>query len=95
MNSVIIAYDRNRGDDYKPLINELERLGAKRLQFSLWEIKGRTDARAIGQHLTRFLNTGDRLDTFSTGLGRFEWPHLRRAWANRSALGGLGQFIRR
>ena len=40
MNSVIIAYDRNRGDDYKPLIDELERLGAERLQFSLWKLDG-------------------------------------------------------
>lgn len=94
MNSVIIAYDRNRGDDYKPLIDELERLGAERLQFSLWKLDGTVDAYDVGRHLLPFLNDGDRLDTFSIGAFHFQWPPLRNE-ANRGVLGGLGQFVRR
>jgi len=94
MNSVIIAYDRNRGDNYKPLTDELERMGAERLQFSLWKLDGTIDAYGIGRHLTGFLNDGDRLDTFSSGAFHFKWPPHRNAGTD-SSLGGLGQFIRR
>jgi len=88
MNSLIIAYDRNRGDDYKPLIKELERLGAERLQFSLWELKGTTNAVQICQHLRRYLDTGDRLDVFAKTF-HSAWPPGRGRWNRRNAFGGL------
>lgn len=107
MNSLLIAYDRNRQDDYGPLIDELKRMGATKVQYSLWELHGRTDAIVVGQHLQQFLNAGDRLEVVVTGAGRYSHPPrsafaafanphstVANALAGYTPVGGLGRLIK-
>lgn len=75
MQRLIVSYDRNRGDNYAPLISALEKLGAKKLQYSLWLLRTNATAFQVGITLQRFLNAGDKLDVLPLGYGlAYSWP---------------------
>lgn len=71
---MIIAYDRNQGDDYGPLITRLRELGAKRIQFSLWELDRNTAASTIYSDLRPHLDTGDKLFVAEVTNNRVQYP---------------------
>jgi hypothetical protein len=58
----LVSYDLNAaGKNYKPLYDELSRLGAKRLLMSQWALRNPANAKQLADHLWQFLDRTDRL----------------------------------
>jgi hypothetical protein len=74
MTKLLIAYDRNRRDDYGPLIDALVKLGAEKVQYSLWTLETASTPFEIGRLLQPLLDAGDKLDVFALGFGHYSWP---------------------
>ncbi len=73
----IVSYDLNDpGQDYPKLITELEKLGAKRILFSQWGVrKTNTTAAKLRDHLSKFIDSNDRLLVISAESG--SWASKR------------------
>lgn len=59
----MVSYDlRKPGQDYKSLIDELERLGGKKVLKSEWALRqNNTSASDLRDHLRQFIDSNDRL----------------------------------
>ena len=74
MTVYLFAYDlinEQKGTfDYKPLWDELERLGAHRTQYSLWLISVDNTAKELMDHFANFVDKDDRLWVTSVRKGQ-------------------------
>jgi hypothetical protein len=62
MSTALITYDlRKPGQNYQPLWDRLEALGAVRALESVWVLKTAASAAAIRDDLLRFIDANDRL----------------------------------
>lgn len=64
MASYLVGYDllKDRSDhDYRPLGEELHRLGAHKTQLSLWLVPISKTAKELHDHLQAFVDINDRL----------------------------------
>jgi len=58
----LITYDLNKpGQDYKSLIDYLEKLGARRVLLSTWVIRGDYDVAKLRDAIRVFMDGNDRL----------------------------------
>ena len=57
-----VAYDLDKpGQDYQDLWDELESLGAKRVQDSVWALRNNGSATSLRDTLKQHMDTNDRL----------------------------------
>ena len=62
MAKFILSYDLIKQKDYPKLWAELERLGGKRILFSMWSLDLTTDsAVAVRDHFRAFVDADDRV----------------------------------
>ncbi|WP_192925498.1 CRISPR-associated protein Cas2 [Sinorhizobium medicae] len=64
MTSYVVTYDLNGDEDssaYKPLINEIKRLGGHKYQFSAWLINVSNTAEELHDHLKKLMDKDDSL----------------------------------
>lgn len=64
MTTYVLTYDLNKedsSDDYKPLIDELKRLGAHKYQYSSWLINLQNTAKETHDHFKAYLDDNDAL----------------------------------
>jgi CRISPR-associated endonuclease Cas2 len=60
----IISYDLqepNSEEDYKKLYDELDSMGAQRIQKSVWAVRTDSDSDSISYRLRKFVHDEDRL----------------------------------
>jgi hypothetical protein len=62
MKKYLISYDLDKpGQNYHPLIKELERLGALRILYSEWILRNSASAVDLRDHLRTFIDGNDML----------------------------------
>jgi len=64
MTTFVLTYDLIKEEtsaDYKPLIDELTRLGAHRYQASAWLLKLNNTAKEVHDHVRKWLDADDAL----------------------------------
>ena len=62
MNLFFISYDLDSpGQDYAKIIDKLKSMGAKRVLYSMWAIKGNYTAIGLRDTLKEYLDKNDRL----------------------------------
>jgi len=76
MRTYLVSYDLDKPDqDYHKLIKELERLGAVKILYSEWIMKGDWTAVQLRDHLRSFIGASDML--LVAGLtGEAAWTSL-------------------
>jgi hypothetical protein len=76
MGKYLISYDLDKpGQDYSPLVRELERLGADKILYSEWVIRTTWSAVQLRDHLMAFVDANDML--LVVGLtGEAAWTAL-------------------
>ncbi len=58
----LVAYDLDKpGQDYSDLYDDLNAVGASRIQDSVWALKGDWNVEALQQRLHAHLDSNDRL----------------------------------
>jgi len=63
-----IAYDLDKpGQDYQNLWDELDSLGAKRVQDSVWALRSDTSAKELRDVLKKHIDSDDRLLVVQSG----------------------------
>ena len=75
-----LAYDliaEKDGQDYKPLWAELKRLGAHRVQYSLWLLNLNNTAREVIAHFKQFVDANDALWVSSVRRGEYSFSNAR------------------
>lgn len=93
MPSYLLTYDLNneRGSaDYRPLYDELERLGGQRALYSVWLIAMNGSAGQVHDHFRQFLDGNDLI--FVTKLRKNAAP---RAEYSYSARAGTNDWLKR
>jgi len=59
---MLIAYDLDKpGQDYDDLYADLKKVGAKRVQDSVWVKKGQDDCEGLQKRLSAHLDSNDRI----------------------------------
>jgi hypothetical protein len=62
MSVKLVSYDLDKpGKDYPRIINELERIGAKRVLYSEWLLKSALSDEQLRNHLQKFVDGNDML----------------------------------
>jgi len=76
MKPYLVSYDLDKpGQDYHPLIQELKRMGAKRVLYSEWILKTTSTAAQVRDHLKTLIDDNDML--LVVGLtGEAAWTSL-------------------
>ena len=76
MKKYLISYDLDKpGQDYSRLTKELERLGATKILYSEWVVRGQWTAVQLRDHLMAFIDSNDML--LVVGLtGEAAWTSL-------------------
>lgn len=74
-----ISYDLIKGKDYRRIIAELERYGAKRVLESMWVLKHAWTSKQLSDHFGKFIDHDDRLMVVGCAniLGGWEWASIR------------------
>jgi hypothetical protein len=76
MARYLISYDLDKpGQNYTPLIKELERLGAGRILYSEWVWQSTSTAAEIRDHLKSFVDANDMLLVVAL-TGEAAWTSL-------------------
>ena len=62
MSLYLIAYDLDKpGQDYDDLYSDLNRIGAERIQDSVWVVKGTYDCVELRKRLQAHMDSNDRI----------------------------------
>jgi hypothetical protein len=62
MSAFWVSYDLDKpGQDYKDLIDALQKLGAKRIMFSDWLVNSNYTSEQLRNHLAQFMDGNDRI----------------------------------
>lgn len=78
MARFIISYDLMKGKDYKKITDELVRLGACRVLFSVWVLQSPMSCKALADHLEAFLDLDDRMVVFEATRTSVYTPSLTK-----------------
>ena len=75
MTTFIISYDLRKPNyteaDYEDLYNELDYIGAKRIQESVWGVKSTDEAKTLHDQLWQHMHRKDRLLVFGGDAGGY------------------------
>lgn len=82
----LVAENRN-ADAYKPLWDELRRLGAQKIQFSLWLVKLDNTPADVLSHFEQYVDGDDRIWVCEMFKDRYAYNRAftgTRDWLNRN-----------
>lgn len=73
-----VSYDLNRpGQQYTTLTNRLTQLGARRVLFSQWMLRGNTTAEALRNDLQRLMDNSDGIIVIDVTNASMAWGNLQ------------------
>jgi CRISPR-associated endonuclease Cas2 len=77
MKTHVVSYDLDKpGQNYPAIINRLEQLGAKRIQYSQWMLKNAATAAALRDDLRQYIDQNDRLLVVDVTNAPMAWHNL-------------------
>lgn len=76
MVNYLVSYDLDKpGQNYSPLISELERLGGIKILYSEWIVRSNVTAAQMRDHLLAFIDSNDMLLVVAL-TGEAAWTSL-------------------
>lgn len=72
-----VSYDLNKpGQMYPAIITRLQQLGAKKVLYSHWMLRGTFTAESLRNDLMKHIDANDRLMVIDTTTGAMAWHNL-------------------
>ena len=78
MRLFLVSYDLiNPGQAYPPIVGRLEALGAKKVLFSEWMLRGSMTATQLRDDLQRYMDANDQLLVIDISGSEMAWTRLQ------------------